>query len=172
MTVLSIGQGLVVSTGIVLAFVASIRFLLVPPDADGWLHIDMEALAENRGGACVQLSLYAMIALVTLLLVVTIPVIGGQLGRAEVSPFPWVQFISEQQRHGFWDAILSVLSLVTLHLWAFLIPAHIYATHVAKQTGRRPWHPYVINILIGLLLSTPHNPIYSLINAIPAGGDY
>jgi hypothetical protein len=168
MTVFSIGWTLVVSIGILLAFVGSIRFLLVQPDAAGWLHIDMEALAVKRGGC----ALFAMIALGALVLVVTIPVIGGQLGRAEVSPFPWDQFISEQQRHGFWDATLSVLSLLTFHLWAFLIPAHFYATYVAKKTARRPWYPYVINFLIGLLLSTPHNPIYSLINAIPAGGDY
>jgi hypothetical protein len=137
MSVLSIGWALIVSIRIILAFALSIRFLLVPPDAHEWLHVDMEALAEKRGG-CAQLSLYAMIALGAFMLVLTIPVVGGELGRAQASPFPWNQFISEQQRHGFWNATLSVSSLLTFHLWAFLIPAHIYATHVAKQTGRRP----------------------------------
>ena len=80
-----------------------------------------------------------------------------------MSPFPWDQFLSQEQRHGFWDATLSVLSLLTFYLWAFLIPAHIYATAVAKKKERRPWYPYVINILIGLLLSTPHNPLSYLI---------
>ena len=171
MIVLSIVWGLVVSIGLILAFVGSIRFLVVPPDDKGWLHIDMEALAEKRGG-CVQLLVYAMIALGGLMLVVGIAPVVGELARAEMSPFPWDQFISEERRHGFWDATLSVLSLLTFHLWAFLIPAHIYATYVARKAGRRPWHPYVINVLIGLLLSTPHNPIYSLLDRVSPSGDY
>jgi hypothetical protein len=90
-----------------------------------------------------------------------------------MSPFPWDQFISEERRHGFWNATLSALSLLTFQLWAFVIPAHIWATHVGKKTKRRPWHPYVINILIGLLISTPHNPIYYLLGGgSVGGGDY
>ena len=83
------------------------------------------------------------------MLFVTIPVIGGQLARGEMSPFPWDQFISEQRRHGFWDATLSVLMLLTFHLWAFLIPARMYTTIVAEKKGRSPWYPYVINIWWG-----------------------
>ena len=125
------------------------------------------------GGRVLESLLFAMFVLGVIMLFVTIPVIGGQLARGEMSPFPWDQFISEQRRHGFWDATLSVLMLLTFHLWAFLIPARMYTTIVAEKKGRSPWYPYVINILVGLLLSTPHNPLYSLIKiGGPAGGDY
>jgi hypothetical protein len=56
-----------------------------------------------------------------------------------------------------------VLTLLNFHLWAFFIPSHIYATYVAKKTGRHPWYPYVINVLMGLLLSMANNPIYYLL---------
>jgi hypothetical protein len=149
----------IVFIGLVLALVLSIRFLVAPPDRDGWLHIDMDTLAEKRGGWTV-LMLYGMIAFGALMIVVSVAGDAGRLARAEMSPFPWDQFISDARRSDFWNATLDVLGLLTFHLWAFLIPAHIWATHVAKERKRRPWHPYIINILIGLLLSTPHNPIY------------
>lgn len=88
----------------------------------------------------------------------------GELGRQAISPFPWDAFKDRAQRHGLLDAIFVVLRLLIFHLWAFVIPGHCYAKAVARKTKRRPWYPYVINILVGLLLSTPHNPIYSLLD--------
>jgi hypothetical protein len=67
------------------------------------------------------------------------------------------------RRHNVLAATFDVPRLLTFHLWAFVIPAHSYATSVARKTGRRLRHPHVINVLIGLLLSTPHNPIYYLL---------
>jgi hypothetical protein len=161
----------VFSIGLILAFAASVRFVIVPPDEDGWLHIDMEALTEKRGRV-VALLVYAMIALGGCMLVLTLPMVTGEIARGELSPSLWDQFISEQRKGDFLSGILSALALLIFYLWAFLIPGHIYATIVTKDKGRRPWHPYVINILVGLLLSTPHNPIYYLLGGGSGGGEY
>jgi hypothetical protein len=72
MTLLSIGWGVVVSIGLVLALAASIRFLVVPPDSNGWLHIDMNELAEKRG-EWVQLLVYVMLVLAGLMLFIVLP---------------------------------------------------------------------------------------------------
>jgi hypothetical protein len=95
-----------------------------------------------------------------------VPWIAGALARREVRASPWDQFILELHRHGFGDAAFSVLVLITFHLWAFVVPGHLCANALTVSTGRRPLHPYVINILVGLLFSTPWNPLYTFISAI------
>ena len=60
---------------------------------------------------------------------------------------------------------LAVVNLVTFHLWGFLIPGHCCARIIAERKGKRPWTPYVINILVGLLLCSPCNPIYVFFNS-------
>ena len=69
----------------------------------------------------------------------------GQLARGEISPLPWEAFS------------------VSFLLWALLIPGHLKASSRKLATGKRPSYPYFINILVGLLLVTPGNPIYRLL---------
>jgi hypothetical protein len=115
MTLLSIGWGLVVFIGLVLALAASIRFLVVPPDSNGWLHIDMDALAEKLGSWTV-LIVYGMMILGGLMLLISVAGDAGRLARAEMSPFPWNQFISDARRSDPWNTTLDVLGLLTFHL--------------------------------------------------------
>jgi ABC-type glycerol-3-phosphate transport system permease component len=93
----------------------------------------------------------------------TVLMIGGQIGRGEIPGWPpWDTVISDARLHGFWDATFKSLEVTTFHLWAFVIPGHLSANDIAKRKGRRPWTPYVINILVGLLLCSPCNPIYRM----------
>jgi hypothetical protein len=170
MNIFSIGFGLAVFVGFVLALAASIRFLVVPLDEDGWLHLDIRTFAEKRGTWFVLIVYLMMIFTGFVLLFSVVPGVG-ELARGEISPFPWNEFISRQRTNGFCDAVMSFMRIVILQLWAFLIPGHTHATYVKRKTGRRPWHPYTINILIGLLLSTPHNPIYYLLGGGSSGAE-
>src|SRR5258708_31122155 len=160
MTIFSIGFGLALGIGVIVALVATLGLLFIPFN-ERYLHY-MDVLAEKRGLWTVWI-VYGLTALGGLMIVMSVVFVTAALGRGVFRPFPWDQFISDYRRHGFWDATFTVLMLLTFYLWAFLIPAHAYATRVANKTGRRPWCPYVINILVGLLLSTPHNPIFFVI---------
>jgi hypothetical protein len=95
--IFSIGLGVAFAVGLVLGFVLSIRLLIVPPDDNGWFHIDMETLGERCGGGVVML-VYTMIALSAFMLVLDTPVVAGQLAREEMSPFPWDEFLTLKQR--------------------------------------------------------------------------
>jgi hypothetical protein len=46
---------------LILVFFASIKFLFVPPDENGWLHVDLDALAEKRGSWAVLLLIATMV---------------------------------------------------------------------------------------------------------------
>jgi phosphotransferase system glucose/maltose/N-acetylglucosamine-specific IIC component len=96
----------------------------------------------------------------------------GAFGRGEASPFPWDEFWKDLPRNGFLSAIGKALEIVLAELWLFLIPGHLWAKSIAGEKARRPIYPYVINILVGLLLCTPWNPIYSLIDHIHPSGEY
>ena len=88
---------------------------------------------------------------------------AGELARGEISPLPWEAFSISYRRHGIVDGLASFFLMVTFLLWALLIPGHLKASSIKLATGKRPSYLYVINILIGLLLVTPGNPIYRLL---------
>ena len=62
------------------------------------------------------------------------------------------------------DGLLGAWLVLVVDLWLLWIPAHLYATkeptpdRVAARMAR------VINLLAGLLLMTPDNPIYHLLS--------
>jgi MFS family permease len=87
----------------------------------------------------------------------------GQLARGEISPLPWEAFSVTYRRHGMVDGLTSFFLMVSFLLWALLIPGHLKASSRKLATGKRPSYPYFINILVGLLLVTPGNPIYRLL---------
>ena len=96
------------------------------------------------------------------MLLLLLAMVGGEIAREEMRAWPVDEFVFRERLHGFWDAAFGSLMLVTFHLWAFLVPGHCYARYIMESKGKRPWTPYVINILVGLLLCSPCNPIYML----------
>lgn len=87
----------------------------------------------------------------------------GQLARAEASPLPWEAFSVVYRRHGLVDGLSTLFLMISFLLWALLIPGHLTASSIKSATGKRPSYPYVINLLVGLLLVTPGNPFYRLL---------
>jgi hypothetical protein len=83
--------------------------MFVPPDENGWLHVDLETLTEKRGAWTIFI-VYPMIVLGGLMFFIAIPTAAGELARGTMSPFPWDQFILEDRKHGLWNAALSVLA--------------------------------------------------------------
>jgi hypothetical protein len=93
----------------------------------------------------------------------------GAFAREETSPFPWDAFFKDLPRNGLLDATSTVFIVVTADLWLFLIPGHLWARSIAaRNDGKRPVYPYIINILAGLLLCTPSNPIYFVLSHVPS----
>jgi hypothetical protein len=84
----------------------------------------------------------------------------GEIARGESTPFPWEVFQAGLNNHGIFGGLHSLSYNVVFLLWAFLIPAQVYAQNKVEQGKRRPIYPYVINILLGVIVSMKHNPFY------------
>jgi len=147
MFVLNIAFSLLLFAIALMVFFYSACLLVLTPD-------ERHKLAKQR--PLLKILPYSLLALFLIL-----PTVAGETARGDISPWPWNAFFAEERRNGFWSASGVFLELMIFHLWAFLIPGHLYAGTVSQKIGRRPWYPYVINILTGLLLCTPWNPIYS-----------
>lgn len=87
----------------------------------------------------------------------------GQLARGETSPIPWEAFSQEYRRHGLVDGLFVFFMMISYLLWALLIPGHLKASSEKLINGKRPIYPYIINLLVGLLLVTPGNPLYRML---------
>jgi hypothetical protein len=73
-------------------------------------------------------------------------------GESSLSPLKAYQMgaSSDGILYGIFEFFVSIVFL----LWAFFIPAHLYANNIKQKTGARPFYPYVINVLVGIIVST------------------
>lgn len=84
----------------------------------------------------------------------------GEFGRGETSPFPWKAFIDATERHGVFDGIFSACTVTFVDLWLLWIPANMWINSHSNLDRQRKYMARVINLLLGLLFMTEHNPFY------------
>ncbi len=104
-----------------------------------------------------------ILGLTFIALLVVIPSQLGSVARFETSAIPWEVWEQASQRHGNMDGVLAVIINLIFLFWVFLLPGHLYANTVLKKISKRPAYPYVINMLGGVILCTPANPMYKFI---------
>lgn len=102
-----------------------------------------------------------MIAVIGVLFILSVGL--GLLARGEQSPLPWRVLTNESSKHGLSSGFFAFLNSLTLTLWIYFIPGHLFADHVFQKTNRIFIYPYVINILLGIILSQEYNIFYRLI---------
>lgn len=87
----------------------------------------------------------------------------GMIHRGEASPLPWEAYQKDALRHGVYSGVGSFIIILIYNLWTFWIPGHLFANEEEKKHGSRPLYPYIINGLMGLLLSTENNAVGNLL---------
>lgn len=92
----------------------------------------------------------------------------GEFARRELSPLPWVAFANALTRHGLGDALFQLMSVLLFELWALWIPGHLYVRSRPTLDKRTVLLARSLNLAVGLLLLTPGNPIYGLIELLPS----
>lgn len=100
-------------------------------------------------------------------LLLFIPWFLGDYGRGQSSPLPWKAFQIAYDKHGVVDGIISCLMCITVDLWMLWLPGALYLESHRDVDKRTRILVRTVNLSIGLLLMTPHNPIYWLIDALP-----
>ena len=118
---------------------------------------------------------------------------AGEIFRGDISPIPWTAYFDETKKHGAINGFLSLFTVILTDLWLLWIPANIWINHQKKklekgkrelrliddkdlklyQKGylsalydlnqKRIYTARILNLVIGILLMTPYNPIYSLL---------
>lgn len=142
---------------IVCSFLASVRVAVV----------GLDHLPENPFLSVVSHDNWAL----TLLLF--IPMAVGGFARGTLSPLPWKAFSEAAARHGFPNGVFTLLMVVLVELWLLWIPARSYVVNHPELDRRTVYLVHSLNVAIGLLLLTPQNPIYKLIDSLPRGdSDY
>jgi hypothetical protein len=113
-----------------------------------------------------------------------LPATAIDYGTNRLSPLPWTAFTAAAARHGVADGILSSLEVCITDLWLLWVPAQMYARDltlkmynfelkelepekVRSLIHRQGILIRIINVLVGLLLMTPNNPMIALIKLLP-----
>lgn len=95
-------------------------------------------------------------------LLLFIPWLVGEFARGETSAFPWTQFMKVYLSDGLWGGLIAFMMVLMVDIWLFWTPGFLYVICREQPLSMNIRKlVIVINILVGLLLITPHNPIYS-----------
>ena len=89
----------------------------------------------------------------------------GEFARRETSPLPWRACQIGFERHGLAEAAFQFVIVSLVDLWIFVVPARIYSINVTSISNRERVLVYLLNIAFGLILVTPGNPIYNLLDS-------
>lgn len=100
-------------------------------------------------------------------LLIFIPWFAGSFARHEDSALPWVAFSKATARHGIVDGLSALLLVLIVDLWLLWIPAHSYIRNRPELDRRTIYLARCLNLAVGLLLLTPQNPIYKLLELLP-----
>jgi hypothetical protein len=103
----------------------------------------------------------------SLALLLLIPWFLGDYGRGQTSPIPWRAFETAYSKHGFWDAIVVTAMVAVVDLWALWLPGALYIEGHAEFDKPTRILVRSLNLSVGLLLLTPHNPFYWFIEWLP-----
>lgn len=122
----------------------------------------------------------------------------GKISRGEISPLPWEAFIQSFDTEGLFSnqgllySIYASIWVFVADLWAFWTASHCYlkskeGNYIVKKldqsrgiwtditTTREPPNGIFIrlfNMALGLLLMTPGNPLYKLMEIMAQGSYY
>ena len=86
--------------------------------------------------------------------------------RGEISPLPWKVFSDISAIHGIEDGFIAMLIVCIVDIWLLWTPAQMYADRIYPSDREKVKFVRIINGLTGLLLLTPKNPLFNLLQFI------
>lgn len=96
-----------------------------------------------------------------LLAIIMLAVVMMKEGKFNASPFRAFEIGSREG--GVSDGLLLFVQSSILLVWAFFLPAHLYANHKFDLEQCRPLSPYVINFLIGVIFCTKNTLLHDFV---------
>ena len=84
----------------------------------------------------------------------------------KLSPIPWKVFSDVSAIYGAAQGCLAVLIVCIVDMWLLWTPAQMYAYRIHPSDRHTVKFVRIINVLAGLLLLTPHNPFFSLLQLL------
>jgi len=96
-------------------------------------------------------------------IIAVIPWHISAFARGELSPIPWQVFSDISAKHGAAEGCIAVLIVCIVDLWLLWTPAQMYAHRVHPSDKNTVKFVRIINGLAGLLLLTPNNPFFNLV---------
>ena len=86
--------------------------------------------------------------------------------RGEISPLPWKVFSDVSAIHGMKDGFTAMLIVCIVDIWLLWTPAQMYANRIHPSDREKVKFARTMNGLAGLLLFTPNNPFFKLLQLI------
>jgi hypothetical protein len=105
-------------------------------------------------------------------LVLILPIYVGQFARGEISINPWAAFLYGFRKHNFVEGAYYLIIVIIIELWMLWIPGRLYLQNCDNLDKRTKILVRCLNLAVGLLLLTPHNPIYNFIDHFPKESTY
>jgi hypothetical protein len=99
-------------------------------------------------------------------IITVIPWHIAMFARGGISPVPWQVFSDIYAIQGAAEGCISMLIVCIVDMWLLWTPAQIYAHRVHPSDRHTVKFVRIINGLAGLLLFTPGNPFFKLMQLL------
>lgn len=96
-------------------------------------------------------------------IITVIPWHISAFSRGVLSPVPWKVFSDISAIHGAAEGCIAMLIVCIVDMWLLWTPAQMYAHRIRPSDKHTVKFVRIINILAGLLLLTPNNPFFHLL---------
>jgi len=99
-------------------------------------------------------------------IIAVIPWHISAFAQGEISPVPWQVFADISAIHGAAEGCSALLIVCIVDMWLLWTPAQIYAHRIHRSDKHTVKFVRIINGLAGLLLLTPNNPFFNVIQLL------
>jgi hypothetical protein len=124
------------------------------------IKLSLQGMVKFRGRSTVRVLSHEVWCIAV---IAVIPWHIGAFARGEISPVPWQVFSDISAIHGFAEGCIAMLIVCIVDMWLLWTPAQIYAHRIHPSDKHTVKFVRIINGLAGLLLLTPNNPLFILV---------
>ena len=137
-----------------------ITWVVMPFTFLATIRLSLQGMVELPGGRIVRVLSYEgwCISIITV-----IPWHISAFAREEISPVPWRVFSDISAIHGAAEGCIAMLIVCIVDMWLLWTPAQMYADRIHPSDKHTVKFVRIINGLTGLLLLTPNNPFFNLV---------
>lgn len=88
----------------------------------------------------------------------------GDIAHGRINPFDLSYYSYRFTENGILGGMMFLSQAALYFSWAFFMMGHVTANVIKEKRDKRPAYPYIINLLVGIILTQENNIVLKALN--------